>query len=222
MSKADVYSIKGVKSGSISLPKEFSAKENWPLLAQAIRVYNARLHIGHAKVKTRAEVNRTKKKVYRQKGTGGARHGARSAPIYVGGGVAHGPKMVKRELSLSKKIAKQALNVALSLKAKENEIVVVGGLGSVIKTREVAVLVNSITKAQEAINRRFTIALSEGNLKIGRNLKNLEDVKFLPYKNLNAYQVFFGGTLVLDKEIFEAKSVNPKTKVSINKEGSKK
>ena len=91
MLKTKTYSLKGTKLKETSLPKEFGQKENLPLLAQAVRVYEERSHIGFAKTKTRAEVNRTTKKVYKQKGTGGARHGARSAPIYVGGGTAHGP-----------------------------------------------------------------------------------------------------------------------------------
>jgi len=222
MNKADTYSIKGVKSGSLSLPKEFSVKENWSLLAQAIRVYNARSHVGHAKVQTRAEVNRTKKKVYRQKGTGGARHGARSAPIYVGGGVAHGPKLIKRELAISKKLGKKALNVALSLKSKENQVVVVGGLGAVTKAKEIVGLVKTIVKTQESKNKRFTFALSDENLKISRNFKNLKNIKYLPYRNLNAYEVFFGGMLVLDKAVFEVKPKALKTKVQAQKGGKSK
>src|SRR5690554_4960009 len=69
----------------------FGQKANPTLLAQAVRVYLSNLRQGTSKVKTRSEVSRTRAKWYRQKGTGNARHGARSAPIFVGGGVAHGP-----------------------------------------------------------------------------------------------------------------------------------
>src|SRR3972149_1654690 len=138
MVKLDVYSAKGIKKGSTNLPERFVEKENLPLLAQAIHVYEARLHPGLAKVKTRGEVIASTRKVYRQKGTGGARHGAKSAPIFVGGGVAHGPKGVKRTLTLAKGMRAKALDLALSLAAKEEKVFVVSGLAKVTKTGEVA------------------------------------------------------------------------------------
>ena len=99
MSKVNAFSAKGIKQAEVSLPKQFAEKENLSLLSQAIHIYRDRAHIGLAKTKTRGEVARTTKKWYRQKGTGGARHGARSAPIFVGGGTAHGPKLARRELA---------------------------------------------------------------------------------------------------------------------------
>ena len=205
MSKAVVYSAKGIKSGTMNLPKDFSEKENLTLLAQAIRVQTSRAHIGLAKVKTRAEVDRTKKKVYRQKGTGGARHGSRSAPIYVGGGVAHGPKGVKKELSLPKNLAKKALGIALTLKAKEGDIVVVNGLGVVKKTKEIKSLIDKIKKARQLKRARFTFALSSDNLSGVKSMKNIDGVVTLPFKDLNATQVFMGGVLVIDKAVFAKK-----------------
>ena len=76
-----------------TLPSVFFAKKpNLSILSQAVRVYLSNQRTAQAKSQTRAEVNRTTKKVYKQKGTGGARHGSRRAPIYVGGGIAHGPR----------------------------------------------------------------------------------------------------------------------------------
>src|SRR3972149_10400244 len=122
MLKVNTYSLKGTKLTPTSLPKAWETAVNLNLLAQAIHVYEDRSHNALAKAQTRAEVERTKKKWYRQKGTGGARHGAKSAPIFVGGGVAHGPRPVKRELTLPKKMARQAFSVALTLKAKEGKV----------------------------------------------------------------------------------------------------
>ena len=68
----------------MNLPKEFDQKLNMPLLAQAVHVYEERSHVGLRNTKTRSEVNRTTKKIYKQKGTGGARHGSRRANLYVG------------------------------------------------------------------------------------------------------------------------------------------
>lgn len=211
MTKVTVFSAKGVKTGQMTLPKEFGEKVNMALLAQAIRVYGDRAHVGLAKTKTRAEVNRTKKKLYRQKGTGGARHGSRRAPIFVGGGVAHGPRPVKRELDLSSKLKKKALITAFSLKAKNEEILALSGVGKLIKTKEVKVLADKILKEFKGI-KRITIALADENLSAMRAIRNLEKVKAIPYKNLNAYQVYFGGCLAIDKDVFEKPAKTRKVK----------
>jgi len=212
VNKAFVYSAKGIKSGSMSLPKDFSEKENMTLLAQALRVYISNEHPGLSKVKTRAEVDLTKRKVYRQKGTGGARHGAKSAPIFVGGGIAHGPKGIKRKLTLSKKLIRKALYIALSLKAKEGKIVVVRGLDSLKKTKETQGLIDKIKKETNENpskeKTRVTFALSGLSPQVERNIRNIRGVNILPYKNLNAFSVYFGGVLILDSEVF-VKSPKP-------------
>ncbi len=96
----------------------FAAKVNQPLIAQAVRVYLANQRQGTSADQTRSSVNRTKAKIYRQKGTGKARHGSRNAPIFVGGGVAHGPSGEQNwSLSLSKKQKQVALISALSLQS---------------------------------------------------------------------------------------------------------
>jgi large subunit ribosomal protein L4 len=87
------FTLKGPATTSLSLPKElFGAKINTALLSQALRIYMNNLKSHNSHTKTRSEISLTTKKVYRQKGTGGARHGAKSAPIFVGGGIALGPK----------------------------------------------------------------------------------------------------------------------------------
>lgn len=200
-----VYSAKGIKKRAISLPKRFVEKENMPLLAQAIRVYEARRHPGVSKVKTRGEVTASTRKIYRQKGTGRARHGALSAPIFVKGGIAHGPKGVKRELSLPKKMKKKALNVALTMKAKSGELLVVDGISSLKKTKEAQVLIDRVLKSQKK-EGRVTFILSEKGLSALRAIRNLSDVEAVPFKNLNVYQVHFGGLLLLDKEALVKKA----------------
>lgn len=208
MSKANIYSAKGIKKGSYSLPQIFGEKENLPLLAQAVRVYEDRKHLGLAKAKTRAEVERTKKKVYPQKGTGGARHGAKSAPIFVGGGVAHGPKGVKRTLTLPSKMKKKALAVALSLKAKEGEVVLVDGVSGFKKTSDVQNLLHKVGKEKKI--SKFTFVLSEENRPIARVIENIEGAQVLPFKSLNVYSAFYGGILVFDKSIFVKKNAKAK------------
>lgn len=215
--KVNVYSIKGVKVDTINLPKQFSQKENTKLLAQAIHVYQARAHPGLSKVKTRGEVALTTQKAYRQKGTGRARHGAKSAPIFVGGGVAHGPTGLKRQLSLTKNLRRSALASALSLKAKNDEIVVVSGISKLKKTKEAATLLQKIAKATKSKkDKKFTFVLSGSSLEAKLALRNLGNAAFVRFDELNAYTVYFGGTLLIDKEAFgaarkaEGKKAEPK------------
>ncbi len=202
MLKINTYSIKGIKLEALSLPKDFSEKVNLTLLTQAIRVYEERSHPGLVKVKTRAEVDRTKKKWYRQKGTGGARHGARSAPIFVGGGAAHGPRPIRRELVLPEKMKRKALKVALSVKIENKEIMAVDGLSKITKTKDIKSFVAKLRKEFPNL-KKISFVLSEVNLEIRKALQNIQNVDILAYKDLNAYLVFYGGMVVLYKEIFK-------------------
>lgn len=215
--KVAMFSVKGVKSGDLVLPQEFGEKPNMALLAQAIRVYTENGHLGLVKTKTRAEVNRTKKKLYRQKGTGGARHGSRRAPIFVGGGVAHGPRPIRRVLFLPIKMKKKALASAFSLKIKKEEIVGVSGIEKITKTKEAQFLADKILKEVKG-SRKLTFALSQENIKSGQFLRNLKNVEFVPYKDLNAYTVYLSGALVIDKNVFEK---TPKVEKVLKNEGKK-
>ncbi len=191
----------------MSLPKKFSEQENMALLAQAIRVYEDKLHLGLSKTKTRGEVALSKRKAWRQKGTGRARHGARSAPIFTGGGVTHGPKGVKAKLSLPKKMRRKALGVALSIKAKNGEVLVVDGLSSLKKTKEAAVLLDNISKKEKLKkDKRMTVALSEKNLGAKLPLRNLKNVEIIRFSDINAYTAYFSGVLVVDKDALNTKS----------------
>src|SRR3989338_2709122 len=129
---ASVFDIKGKVAGHIELPSEiFGAKVNNSLMSQAVRVYLANQRQGTVKTKDRGEVNATTKKIWQQKGTGRARHGSKRAPLFVGGGVAFGPKPRDFSLTISKKMKKNALFSALSSKLKENEIKILKGLEAV-------------------------------------------------------------------------------------------
>jgi len=190
-----------------TLPKEFHVKGSPATLNQAIRVYFDRSHPGLAKVKTRSEVNKTTKKLYKQKGTGGARHGSKSAHIFVGGGVAHGPKGVKRTLTLPTSLKKKALGLALAGKVKAEKVEVVTGFSGVLKTKEISEFVHKLKE------KRFMVALSDKNMDKGKFIRNIKNVTVASYRDLNAYNVTFGGTLVLDKDIFEVvKEKKEKTK----------
>jgi large subunit ribosomal protein L4 len=199
MIKAPVFTIKGTKTGEAALPKEFDQKVNLHLLAQAVYVYEERSHVGLRKTKTRSEVNRTSKKLYKQKGTGGARHGSRRANLFVGGGVALGPRPVRRILNLSDKLKSRAKLFAYSLKAGEGQIVMVSGLSKIEKTKEVGDLIKALRKATGA--KRFTFALSESAGETFKFMRNLTQVKAIFFKDANAFDIYRGGLIVLDKDI---------------------
>ncbi|OGM24206.1 50S ribosomal protein L4 [Candidatus Woesebacteria bacterium RIFCSPHIGHO2_02_FULL_38_9] len=206
MIKVDSYNKEGVKGEKIALPTNFGGEVNLNLIAQVTHILNSRTHKGTSKVKTRAQVDRTKKKVYRQKGTGSARHGARSAPIYVGGGVAHGPKGVKRQLSLASKMNKKALSQAIVLIAKQGKILAVDSFPSFKKTKEVFLFLKNIGLE----GKRILLVINKKNDELASVSKNIDGVKVMLFKNLSVLDVLSGRTLLFDQEIF--KPTDKKTK----------
>ncbi len=230
MIKINLYSAKGIKKQKTNLPRSYQEKENLALLAQAIRVYESKKHPGLSKTKGRGEVSVSTRKIWRQKGTGRARHGARSAPIFVGGGVAHGPKGAKRKLGLPKKMRQKALKVALSIKAREGKIIFIDNTSVLKKTKEAATLLKKIGEKEEEIgkNTRFTFVLSKENSKAKLAIRNLKDTEVVFFENLNAYHVYFGGVLIIDRDVFKktkkSKSSSKKSKtVAVkDKKGGKK
>lgn len=209
--KIQKFTSKGARGEEVSLPKEITGKINLILLAQAVYIYEDRLHIGLRKTKTRAEVERTSKKIYKQKGTGGARHGSRRAPIFVGGGVALGPRPVKRVLSISKTLKEKAKVIAFSLKAEEKEMVFVSGVSKIEKTKEAGKLVKNLIKA--TASKRFTFVLSDKAKEAVRAFKNLKNATCVFYKDANALDIYRGGMIVMDEEIFTVNKENKDNKV---------
>ncbi|OGM09433.1 50S ribosomal protein L4 [Candidatus Woesebacteria bacterium RBG_13_34_9] len=209
----NVYSSKGIYKGVKTLPKYMVVDKSINLLTQAIRVYQDRKHFGFAKAKTRGEVNISTRKIYRQKGTGFARHGAKSAPIFIGGGVAHGPTGVKRKLILARKMRRGALAMAFSLKAKNKEVFIIDGISSFRKTKEASLLINKIIEKEKLHSKaKIIICLSERNrnlVNFFRNIKNV-DVEF--YRNLNAEKVISTQILLIDSECFTVTKNISKTK----------
>lgn len=202
--KVNIYNITGKVTGKISLPEEiFAAKINEKLIAQAIRVYLANQRQGTASIKTRGEVEGSGRKIWRQKGTGRARHGDRYAPIFVGGGVAHGPKPKDFSLKLPKKMKKKALFGTLTDKLKKKQLVVVSNLGKMKpKTKEMLkVLENLKLKLENGrLKTKVLLVIPKGQKNIilaGRNLTNLT---LCQADLLNPYQVLKAGKLILAKE----------------------
>lgn len=147
------------------------------LLAQAVRVHLANQRAGTQSALTRSEVNRTRRKLYKQKGTGGARHGDRKAPIFVGGGVSFAPKPRDYSLKLSKQMRKKALAEALKLK-KPQKISLENVTG---KTKDLAKLLD-LEKSALLITKKY-------NKKVYLAGRNIPKLTILPKELVNTYEV---------------------------------
>lgn len=202
--KAKVYTIKGEAKEDISLPKEYGEKFSEALLEQAIRVYEDGTHFGLARVKTRNEVNKTRKKLYKQKGTGGARHGARSAPIFVGGGVAHGPKGVKRILDLPFRMKKKATLAALAFKFENKGAVLVTGIEKIEKTSDAVKMVNALRKIFE-VKSKVLIVLSGESVNLNRFFRNIKNIEVVNFSSLNPFLIMRKSLILVENNIFKLK-----------------
>ena len=200
--RASVLDINGKVVGHIGLPLEiFNAKINDSLMSQAVRVYLANQRQGTVKTKDRGEVNKTTKKIWQQKGTGRARHGSKRAPIFVGGGLAFGPKPRDFSLNLSKKMKTLALFSALSSKLKDQEIKIVKGLEAIKpKTKIMVGVLKSL--GIENDKRVLLIMPKAGgeSQSVYRASRNIEGVRILSANTLNAYMVLDNKLILLMKD----------------------
>ncbi len=197
--EAQVLDLKGKVTGTIALnEKIFGQKNNPTLIAQYIRVYLQNQRQGTVATKTRSEVVGTTKKIYRQKGTGGARHGSRKAPIFVGGGVTFGPQPRTFSLSMNKKQKKQALFIALSSKAKENAIKILDD--NIAEMKPKTKIIADFLKVADIDERKVLFVLPkvsrEGFVLSARNISNSSLIQadtLNPYAVLNTRQLVFVG-----------------------------
>ncbi len=180
--KLPVLNMRGQEVGERELPASiFEAPINVALMHQAYVRQMANARLGTHDTKTRGEVNRTTRKWYRQKGTGHARHGSRNAPIFVGGGVAHGPHPRKYTKRMPKKMRRGALRSALSAKAAEGGIVLVDRLEmDKPKTREMADVLYRLVGDSSAL-----VLLAQANENVQLSLRNLPDARYLRANYLN-------------------------------------
>jgi large subunit ribosomal protein L4 len=198
-----VYDLKGKVTENIALPKGiFGEKVNSTLIAQAVRVYLANQRAGSASTKTRGEVQGSTRKIYRQKGTGRARHGGVRAPIFVHGGIAHGPRPHDFSLSLPKKMRRKALFSALSAKLQAEEVRVLTGLNKIEpKTKAASTMLKQLALEQK--KRKILLVLPVGMENVTRAVRNLSGVTYMPANQLNTYDVVNHKTLLFMKEALE-------------------
>ncbi len=191
--KTKVHNLDNKAAGDVELNDAIFGLEPRADLIQRVVVWQlAKRRSGQHKVLTRAEINRTKKKMYKQKGTGQARHGARSAPLFVGGAKAMGPVAHSHEFDLPKKVKALGLRHALSAKARDGAIVI-------------------LDEAKSKDIKTGALAKQFGKLKIGNALvvdgefdknfqlsaRNLSEVALLPVSGINVYDIMRSDKLVL-------------------------
>ena len=180
--QVEVKNIAGETVGEVNLRDDiFGIEPNGPAMHQALVRQLANRRLGTHKAKSRSEVERTKSKWYRQKGTGRARHGSRNAPIFVGGGVAHGPRPRHYTKRMPRKMRRLALRSALSVKAAEDHIIVVDTIDfEAPKTRMMVDALRNLDVDTSAV-----ILLPDRNENIELSANNLPDVKTLRAHYLN-------------------------------------
>jgi large subunit ribosomal protein L4 len=193
--KTKVLTLDAADAGEIELNDSIFGLDPRTDLIQRVVVWQlAKRRAGTHKTLTRGEVNRTTKKWYRQKGTGSARHGARSAPLFVGGGKAMAPVNRSHEFDLPKKVRAAGLRHALSSKAKGKKLIVVdAAAANEIKTKALAQRLKKLGDAHMLI---VDNAFDE---KFERSARNLPHVSLLAADGLNVYDVLRRDTLVLTK-----------------------
>lgn len=198
--EAKVYNQKGDVSGAIDLPaKVFQASWRADLVHQVVEGMKSNKRAGTADTKDRGEVRGGGRKPWKQKGTGRARHGSSRSPIWVGGGVTHGPLAEKNyKRKISKSMRAQALFSVLSKKLKDNEMIFVDSLGvSSIKTKTGVEIVNSLAKAGgfKAITRskqsrpKILTAIFDRNDKTEKTFRNISSLEIVFLKNLNPLDI---------------------------------
>lgn len=191
--KANVLNLDNQSAGEVELDDKVFGLEPRADLIQRVVVWQlAKRRSGQHKVLTRAEINRTKKKVYAQKGTGQARHGARSAPLFIGGAKAMGPVAHSHEFDLPKKVKALGLRHALSSKARDGAIVVLDEAKSAaVKTKDLAARfgkmgVGSALIVDGEFDKNFRLSA-----------RNLSRLALLPAAGLNVYDIMRRDKLVL-------------------------
>jgi large subunit ribosomal protein L4 len=197
--KLPVVKLDAKKAGDIEVSDAVFgiAEIRSDILQRMVRYQLPKRQAGTHSTQNRDDVSRTTKKVYRQKGTGGARHGSRNAPIYVGGGVAHGPHPHSHAHALPKKVRAMAMKHALSAKVKDESLIVVDALAGE-KTKDISAKLRKL-----GIDNALVIGGEKLDEKFAKAARNIPNIDVLPLAGLNVYDVLRRKKLVLTREAVE-------------------
>jgi len=193
MATLDIINKSGDKVGQIELADAvFNAPVREHLLHELVVAQLAARRRGTASTKTRSEVRGSTHKIYRQKGTGRARHGGIRANIFVGGGVVHGPKPRSYDKKVSKKARRSALRCALSLRVGEKKLLVLDDLTlDEIKTKKMAAMLQTLGAT------RSLVIDDKANIVLIKSVRNLVKAKYLAPEGLNVYDILRYDTLIV-------------------------
>jgi large subunit ribosomal protein L4 len=199
--KLDVLKLDGSKAGSVELDDAiFGVAPRADILHRVVRYQLAKRRAGTHDTQNRGDVSRTHSKFGKQKGSGGARHGSRNAPIFRGGGVAHGPHPRSHAHSLNKKVRALGMKMALSAKAAEGSLIILDQ--AALDAPKTKVLLENFGKLG------LTNALVIGGAQVDTNFqlaaRNVPNVDVLPAAGLNVYDVLRRHKLVLSRDAIEA------------------
>ena len=196
-----ITTLDGEEKGSVSLSDTiFGLEPRQDIIQRCVVWQLAKRRAGTHKVKDRAEIARTGKKMYKQKGTGGARHGSQRANLFRGGGRSFGPVVRSHAIDLPKKVRALALKHALSAKAKDGGIILI----------EEATLAESKTKALKGHFEKLGVAnaLIIGGAEIDNGFflasRNIPNIDVLPIQGINVYDILRRNTLVLTRAAVDA------------------
>jgi len=185
--KIDKLNLDGKKSSIEVLDKIFSAKVNNRLVSSVLYKTNANYKGRHAKTKQQNEVEVLQSKIYAQKGTGNARHASRKAPIFVGGGIAHGPKgeLSYKVRKLNKTEKKKSIASLITEKTQNKDLIILGDFKNEIKkTKEMS----SILKKFEILNSLLILDKSSKD-KIERSIRNIPNIKVTDINHFSAFDI---------------------------------
>ena len=196
MAQIDVFNMKREKAGELNLADEvFAAEVKEHLFYEVVKAQLASRRQGTAAAKNRSAVSGSTKKVYKQKGTGNARHGSKRAPVFVGGGQAHPPRPRDWSYRPPAKVRVGALRSALSKFHKEGRLVVVDTFElTEVKTKGLLSALATLKTAKKAL---VVDAMTNENLKL--SIRNSANHSFLPPEGVNVYDLLRHDTLVLSK-----------------------
>ena len=198
--KLDVIKLDGGKAGSVDLSDDvFGQEPRIDILHAVVRWQRNKAQQGTHKVKTRSEVSYSTRKIVRQKGSGGARHGSRKAPIFRKGGVYKGPTPRSHAHDLPKKVRRMGLIHALSSKAREGQLVILDAANADGKTAALAKQV-----ADLGWKRALVIDGAEVDQGFAQAARNLDTIDVLPSQGANVYDILKRDTLVITKAGVEA------------------
>ncbi|GKX34315.1 MAG: 50S ribosomal protein L4 [Rhizobiaceae bacterium MnEN-MB40S] len=196
-----VTTLEGKDAGKVSLSDTvFGLEPRDDILQRMVRWQLARKQQGTHKTKGRSEISRTGAKMFRQKGTGRARHSSARAPQFRGGGKAHGPVVRDHSIGLPKKVRALALRHALSVKAKADEIIVIDDLAA--KEAKTKTLSGSLEKL--GVSNALFIGGAELDNNFALAARNIPNVDVLPVQGINVYDILRRSKLVLSKSAVEA------------------